>query len=153
MAYLFPTNGERRGFQRCCPGGLCTHVSEPKPVQGRSRYSTWVHGIAVNTSLTLRRSRSRRSRRESKVAAEASQSASTVAEDPARKWRSICADVGDFGRNRPSLADLEVCRRTELRGASGAFGLSVSACKMRVSRARDKLQQRFPEHHFVTHEA
>ena len=26
------------------------------------------------------------------------------------------------------------------------FNLSVSACKMRVSRARDELQQRFPQH-------
>jgi RNA polymerase sigma factor (sigma-70 family) len=26
------------------------------------------------------------------------------------------------------------------------FSLSVSACKMRVSRARDELQRRFPEH-------
>jgi RNA polymerase sigma-70 factor (ECF subfamily) len=26
------------------------------------------------------------------------------------------------------------------------FDLSVSACKMRLSRAREKLQQRFPEH-------
>jgi RNA polymerase sigma-70 factor (ECF subfamily) len=27
---------------------------------GRSRYSTWLHGVAIRTCLTLRRSRSRR---------------------------------------------------------------------------------------------
>ncbi|NCA11518.1 RNA polymerase subunit sigma-70, partial [bacterium] len=30
---------------------------------GRSRYSTWLHGVALRTCLTLRRSRSRRRRR------------------------------------------------------------------------------------------
>lgn len=32
---------------------------------GRSRYSTWLHGVAIRTCLMLRRSRSRRRRRES----------------------------------------------------------------------------------------
>jgi RNA polymerase sigma-70 factor (ECF subfamily) len=31
---------------------------------GRSSYSTWLHGVAIRTCLTLRRSRSRRRRRE-----------------------------------------------------------------------------------------
>jgi RNA polymerase sigma-70 factor (ECF subfamily) len=31
---------------------------------GRSRYSTWLHGVAIRTCLTLRRGRSRRRRRE-----------------------------------------------------------------------------------------
>ena len=33
---------------------------------GRSRYSTWLHGVALRTCLTLRRSRSRRRRRETR---------------------------------------------------------------------------------------
>src|SRR5215475_11156352 len=32
--------------------------------EGRSKYSTWVHGIAVRTCLTIRRGRGRRQRRE-----------------------------------------------------------------------------------------
>ena len=31
---------------------------------------------------------------------------------------------------------------------SDMFELSVSACKMRIKRAREKLQQRYPEHNF-----
>src|SRR5687767_12801213 len=36
--------------------------------EGRSRYSTWVHGIALRTCLMLRRSRGRRRRHETQAA-------------------------------------------------------------------------------------
>src|ERR1041384_1072913 len=38
--------------------------------EGRSRYSTWVHGIALRTCLMLRRSRGRRRRYEAQAADE-----------------------------------------------------------------------------------
>ena len=31
------------------------------------------------------------------------------------------------------------------------FGLSTSACKMRLSRAREKIQQHFPDHYPTQH--
>ena len=39
--------------------------------EGRSKYSTWVHGIAVRTCLTIRRGRGRRQKHESTVSDEA----------------------------------------------------------------------------------
>lgn len=117
--------------------------------QGRSKYSTWVHGIAVRTCLTLRRGRGRRQRRET-----------VVAEQSARKQ-----DKG--GRHTTAELSLDLMRMLDtldeedralliLKYAEGhsyddlseTFDLSVSACKMRISRAREKLKQRFPEHGF-----
>src|SRR5580692_730662 len=38
--------------------------------EGRSKYSTWVHGIAVRTCLTMRRGRGRRQKHENPAAEE-----------------------------------------------------------------------------------
>ena len=44
---------------------------------GRSKYATWVHGVAVRTCLTLRRGRGRRQKRVSTMKADATLEAST----------------------------------------------------------------------------
>ena len=38
--------------------------------EGRSKYSTWVHGVAVRTCLTIRRGRGRRQKHENTTAAD-----------------------------------------------------------------------------------
>lgn len=120
---------------------------------GRSKYSTWVHGIAVRTCLMIRRGRGRRQRREN-VAGEAAlarherhdeqhqeeitldlqQMLETLEEDE----RALLLMKYAEGHNHDDLADM--------------FELSVSACKMRISRARAKLKERFPEHEFGSDE-
>ncbi len=110
---------------------------------GESKYATWVHAIAVRTCLALRRSRGRRQRHE------------TAAADSARFEHA--------GTKRPSIGlKLDLAQMLEsldeedramilLKYSEGysyeelapIFDLSISACKMRISRARDKIQQQF----------
>ena len=117
--------------------------------QGRSKYSTWVHGIAVNTCLTLRRSRWRRVRRESALAEQAPTNASTLQE---KGNSEIALDVlqmlDTLDETERALLILKYAEGQHYEELAEAFGLSVSACKMRIRRARDKLKQRFPEHDF-----
>ena len=47
--------------RRKCSCGLFLHRAK---FEGRSKYSTWVHGIAIRTCLTIRRGRGRRQRHE-----------------------------------------------------------------------------------------
>ena len=117
--------------------------------QSRSKYSTWAHGVAVNTCLTMRRGRSRRVRRETKVAKQVAYQAVGVGS-------GLKADVSiDLNKMLDTLAETDrallIMKYAEGQNydeLAATFGLSVSACKMRVSRAREKLKQRFPEHQF-----
>jgi RNA polymerase sigma-70 factor (ECF subfamily) len=114
--------------------------------EGRSKYSTWVHGLAVRTCLTIRRGRTRRRRHENPASDESIQQNS-----PARPT----ADVGlslDLMQMLDAL-DEEDRALLILKYAEGhsheelaeIFSISVSACKMRISRACDKLQRLFPD--------
>lgn len=115
--------------------------------EGRSAFSTWLYGMGVRTCLGLRRSRWRRNRRE------------TVVADYA-----FDQHAGDGSDERAASASLDLYQMLEtlpeedramliLKHAEGhsyedlaeMFGLSVSACKMRISRAKDKLQTKFSE--------
>ena len=116
---------------------------------GRSTYSTWVHGIAVRTCLMIRRSRGRRHRREN-IAGEQAYERHERKDEHAQE--EIQIDL------RQMLETLEEDERAMLllKYAEGhnydelaeMFEVSVSACKMRISRARAKLKERFPEHDF-----
>ncbi len=111
--------------------------------EGRSKYSTWVHGIAVRTCLTLRRGRGRRQKHES-------------VRDESIHEQAPDRETGDAGLSLDLMQMLEILDEEDramliLKYAenhnyeelSEIFGISVSACKMRVSRARDKIQERF----------
>lgn len=113
--------------------------------EGRSKYSTWVHGVAVRTCLTIRRGRTRRRRHENPAAEETIEQQS-----PAKK-------TADSGLSLDLMQMLEVLDEEDralliLKYAEGhsheelaeIFGLSVSACKMRISRACDKVQKMYP---------
>jgi RNA polymerase sigma-70 factor (ECF subfamily) len=114
--------------------------------EGRSRYSTWVHGIAIRTCLMMRRSQGRRRRHESLAADEAR---------PPRSPQSRTDATIDVNKMLETLDDEERALLI-LKYAEGhsheelaeMFEISVSACKMRIARARERLKQRFPEHSF-----
>jgi RNA polymerase sigma-70 factor (ECF subfamily) len=116
---------------------------------GRSKYSTWVHGIAVRTCLMIRRSRGRRSKREN-TAGEAA-----LARHERRDVQQQGEDTLDLAQMLETLDEderalllLKYAEGHSYEELAEMFELSVSACKMRISRARTKLKERFPEHDF-----
>ncbi len=116
--------------------------------EGRSKYSTWVHGIAIRTCLMMRRSRGRRRKHE-----EVAQQRGTERHEQSQ--RATQDTVIDLERMLDVLDEedramliLKYAEGYSYDDLSGIFELSISACKMRLSRARDRLKQRFPEHTF-----
>ena len=113
--------------------------------EGRSKYSTWVHGVAVRTCLTLRRGRGRRQRHET---ADPRPLEGAVAEKIHGGGQSIdlmhmLERLSEEDRAMMILKHAEGYQYDEL---AAMFGLSVSACKMRLSRAREKLNKEFPDY-------
>ena len=114
---------------------------------GRSRYSTWVGGIALRTCLTLRRSRGRRTRHET---AAAEQTPPTTPAQNETQQSGIRIDLDKMLEALPeedrAILILKHAEGHSYEELAEMFELSVSACKMRVARARQKLQELFPEH-------
>ena len=108
--------------------------------QGHSKYSTWVHGIAVRTCLMSRRSRGRRRRHE----AVAAKSELPVGEprEPGLSLdlREMLDSLDEEDR---ALVILKYCENYSYEELAEIFGLSAAACKMRVSRAKEKIQEHF----------
>jgi RNA polymerase sigma-70 factor (ECF subfamily) len=114
--------------------------------EGRSRYSTWVHGIALRTCLMLRRSRGRRRWHETRMADESrGRHAQPTQTDASLDVNQMLEQLDDEDRALLILKYAEGHSHDEL---AEMFELSVSACKMRIARARERLQQRFPDHSF-----
>jgi RNA polymerase sigma-70 factor (ECF subfamily) len=107
--------------------------------EGRSRYTTWLHGIAIRTCLMMRRSRSRRRRYEAESTGWPRPDPQDHAETSLDVYRML--EVVD----EEDRALLILKYDEEL---AELFDLTVSACKMRIARARERLQERFPEHSF-----
>jgi RNA polymerase sigma-70 factor (ECF subfamily) len=109
---------------------------------GRSKFTTWLHGLAVRTCLTLRRGRGRRRRRESTVAEGTLEQQPDPHSGPhavlALEVMQLLEGLGEEDRAMLILKYAEGYSYEEL---AEMFELSVSACKMRVSRARDKVQE------------
>jgi RNA polymerase sigma-70 factor, ECF subfamily len=112
--------------------------------EGRSKYSTWVHGIAVRTCLTIRRGRGRRQRHES-LASDETIEAQSPGTKPVTEGLSLdlmqMLDILD--EEDRALLILKYAENYSHEELAEVFGISVSACKMRISRARDKIQERF----------
>jgi RNA polymerase sigma-70 factor (ECF subfamily) len=109
---------------------------------GRSRYTTWVHGVAVRTCLAMRRSRGRRQKRVGLFGEAA------IAEAPARtseEGDSIDLDtmLDTLDEEDRAILILKYSEGYEYDELAEMFDISTSACKMRVSRAREKIKQRF----------
>ena len=114
---------------------------------GRSKYTTWVHGIAVRTSLNIRRSRSRRLRRVNPVSDESleqSQPDQGSEENNAALSLDLMKMLDVLDEEDRALMILKYAEEYSYEELAEVFDLSISACKMRLSRARDKLKARFP---------
>ena len=103
---------------------------------GRSKYATWVHAIAVKTCLSMRRSRGRRRRHENLGTEdqwEARQTArSAVPEGLSMDLLKMLETLDEEDR---ALLLLKYAEGYEYEELAAIFEISVSACKMRISRA------------------
>lgn len=111
---------------------------------GRSKYTTWVHGMAVRTCLSLRRSRGRRLRHETTVGEEA-----FARHEPQQKTTDpgltpdLTHMLETLDEEDRALLILKYAESYSYEELADIFDLSTSACKMRVSRAKEKLQSRY----------
>lgn len=114
--------------------------------RGESKYATWVHAIAVRTCLMQRRSRGRRQKR---VAAPAGFDldvrASTKPATEAATKLDLLQMLDVLDEEDRALVILKYAEGYDYEELAAIFELSVSACKMRISRAREKIQARFGE--------
>jgi RNA polymerase sigma-70 factor (ECF subfamily) len=113
-----------------------------KRFAGHSKYSTWVHGIAVRTCLMMRRGQARRRRRHSVVAEAARQ-----AQRPSRQVPSeglsldLLEMLESLDEEDRAMIILKYAEDYSYEELAVVFERSVSACKMRISRARQKIQR------------
>jgi RNA polymerase sigma-70 factor (ECF subfamily) len=114
--------------------------------EGRSKYSTWVHGIAVRTCLTIRRGRGRRQRHENVASDETIETHSPGTLAPTEGLSLDLMQMLDIlDEEDRALLILKYAENYSHEELAEIFHLSVSACKMRISRAREKIQVRFGE--------
>lgn len=112
---------------------------------GRSKFGTWVYTIAVRTCLSLRRSRGRRRRHEMEAAGEAQRKLEAGAADAhgaarlSAETHELLAELSEEDR---AMVILKYAEGYSFEELSEMFDLSVSACKMRVSRARERIEKR-----------
>ena len=112
--------------------------------EGRSKYSTWLHAVTVRTCLMLRRGRGRRQRRVAVVSDETiEQHAGGKEESQAELSLDMQQMLEILDEDDRAMIILKFAEGHSYEELSDIFGHSVSACKMRISRARKKLQERF----------
>ena len=116
---------------------------------GRSKYSTWVHGVAVRTCLQMRRGLARLRRHEDDARRQAAAKQTRATQPPGPGLALDLMQILDvLDEDDRALLIMKYAEGHDYRTLAKIFDLSVSACKMRISRACEKLQRRFPEHHF-----
>ena len=114
--------------------------------EGRSKYSTWVHGVAVRTCLGIRRGRGRREKHE-RVAGDEHTAAEALArpEPPAGLSLDLVQILDTLDEDDRALLLLKYAEGYSHEELAAIFEISVSACKMRISRAREKIQKQFQD--------
>jgi RNA polymerase sigma-70 factor (ECF subfamily) len=112
---------------------------------GRSKYSTWVHGVAVRTCLGMRRGRGRRQKHERTAMDETAPEAVAPAEAPAGLSLDLMQMLDTLDEEDRALLLLKYAESYSHEELAAIFEISVSACKMRISRARDKIQKHFQD--------
>jgi len=114
--------------------------------EGRSKYSTWVHGVAVRTCLSMRRGRGRRQKHE-RVTGDEALAPEAIARPSAPQGLSIDLQqiLDGLDEDDRALLLLKYAEGYSHEELASFFDISVSACKMRISRAREKIQQQFPD--------
>lgn len=113
---------------------------------GLSKYSTWVQGIALRTCLAMRRGRGRRQRHEALAATDALASgrAGRPEKSPGLSM-DLAAMLETLDEEDRAMLILKYAEGYDYEELSSMFEISPSACKMRISRARERLQQRYPD--------
>ncbi len=116
----------------------------------RSQYSTWVHGIAIRTCLSMRRGAQRRRRRvdvhphldlnNQPPAPAAGQAADSPAADRRMDLDRMLDYLGDEDR---ALLVMKYAEDHTYEELSQIFAMSQSACKMRINRAMSRLREKF----------
>ncbi len=110
--------------------------------EGRSRYSTWLHGVAIRTCLTLRRSRGRRKRRESPVGDELiTEQSDTRASETQRidERHDITRLLDGLDEEDRALVLMRFGEGHDYDELAEMFETTAGALRMRVSRIREKL--------------
>ena len=114
---------------------------------GRSRYSTWLHGVAIHTCLTLRRGRSRRRRRESPESSVAEESGPVAGREDPQAPAAAAVDAAHDAEKVLAGLDEEDRALILMKFAEGhdydelaeMFHATPGALRMRVSRIRERL--------------
>lgn len=132
-----PTTRRRKSSYGCSPTAK---------FEGRSKYATWVHAIAVRTCLTIRRGRGRRRKHED-TASDEQWEQQHPQQEPGRPALALdlMRMLEILDEEDRAMLILKYAENYDYEELAEIFDLSVSACKMRLSRAREKLQQRFPD--------
>lgn len=110
--------------------------------EGRSRYSTWLHGVAIRTCLTLRRSRGRRKRRESPAGDELiTEQSDTRASETQRidERHDITRLLDGLDEEDRALVLMRFGEGHDYDELAEMFETTAGALRMRVSRIREKL--------------
>ena len=109
---------------------------------GRSKFTTWLHSLAVRTCLTLRRGRGRRERREKAVDGSAlERQAPSEARRSTGDEIDILKMLDVLNEEDRAMLILKYAEGYSYEELATIFELSVSACKMRISRGREKVQR------------
>ena len=112
--------------------------------EGRSKYSTWVHGVAMRTCLTLRRSRGRRAKHETVLDVPVEESTSESESQAAASRMDLQQMLEVLSEEDRAMLILKHAENYSYAELAEMFELSESACKMRLSRARERLKDKFP---------
>ena len=111
---------------------------------GRSKYTTWAHSVAVRTCLAMRRARGRRQRRVASASEDMMESAAAhESPDAAANHLDLTVMLDALDEDDRALLLLKYAENYSHEDLAEMFDISVSACKMRISRAREKVKQRF----------
>jgi len=115
---------------------------ERKKFEGRSKYSTWLHAVAIRTCLLLRRSRSRRRKHEEPggeeqvaMTADARASATTTV-DVSHDIHKLLEGLDEEDR---ALVLMRFAESHDYDELAVMFETTAGACRMRISRIREKL--------------
>ena len=109
---------------------------------GRSSYSTWLHAVAIRTCLMLRRSRSRRMRHEEPGSGERidsqpdAKASATAAVDATHDITKLLEGLEEEDR---ALVLMRFAENHDYEQLAEMFGTTAGACRMRISRIREKL--------------
>lgn len=112
---------------------------------GRSRYATWLHGVAIRTCLTLRRSRSRRRRRETTEVAEGQTPADTATTGQPDPAASVAAAhdleklLSRLDEEDRALVLMKFAEGHDYEALAEMFDSTAGALRMRISRIRERL--------------